>query len=134
MSAPSSRRSKARASGVLASSSPFATASMTRRSSFAASREMSSSTSRVLGIDQPSAPMRGAMFTVIALHPAVARDALSLLSLVPRLVRLSLVEIAGTLGVSTSSASKFRPGLRVLASRHWAVLTDLVSSQTPESG
>jgi hypothetical protein len=78
--------------------------------------------------------MRGAMFTVIALHPVVARDALSLLSLVPRLVRLSLVEIAGTLGVSTSSASKFRPGLRVLASRHWAVLADLVSSQTSESG
>jgi hypothetical protein len=35
ISAPSSRRSKARASGVLALSSPFATASMTPRSSFA---------------------------------------------------------------------------------------------------
>ncbi len=46
MSAPSSRRNKARASGVLASSSPFATASTTPRSSFAVSLEMSSSTSR----------------------------------------------------------------------------------------
>ncbi len=44
----------------------------------------------------------------------------------PRLVELSLQEIAGALGVSTSSASKFRRGLRVPAPRHWTVLGTLV--------
>jgi hypothetical protein len=44
----------------------------------------------------------------------------------PRLADLSLTEIAGALGVSTSSASKFRRGLRVPASRHWPALTSLV--------
>jgi CRISPR-associated endonuclease Cas1 len=44
----------------------------------------------------------------------------------PRLAGLSLVEIARALGVSTSSASKFRRGLRVPAPRHWPALTSLV--------
>jgi CRISPR-associated endonuclease Cas1 len=44
----------------------------------------------------------------------------------PRLAGLSLTEIARALGVSTSSASKFRRGLRVPASRHWTALTSLV--------
>jgi CRISPR-associated endonuclease Cas1 len=52
----------------------------------------------------------------------------------PRLAQLSLTEIAGALGVSTSSASKFRRGLRVPAPRHWAVLSDLVSDRAHESG
>jgi hypothetical protein len=43
----------------------------------------------------------------------------------PRLEALSLTEIAGALGVSTSSASKFRRGLRVPAPRHWTKLADL---------
>jgi CRISPR-associated endonuclease Cas1 len=47
----------------------------------------------------------------------------------PRLAVLSLTEIAGALGVSTSSASKFRRGLRVPAPRHWRVLSELVSDQ-----
>jgi CRISPR-associated endonuclease Cas1 len=47
----------------------------------------------------------------------------------PRLTKLSLIEIAGALGVSTSSASKFRRGLRVPSPRHWAVLSDLVSDR-----
>jgi hypothetical protein len=45
----------------------------------------------------------------------------------PRLVVLSLIEIAGALGVSTSSASKFRRGLRVPAPRHWQTLSELLS-------
>jgi hypothetical protein len=45
----------------------------------------------------------------------------------PRLTALSLTEIAGALGVSSSSASKFRRGLRVPAARHWQVLLNLVS-------
>jgi CRISPR-associated endonuclease Cas1 len=45
----------------------------------------------------------------------------------PRLASLSLTEIAGVLGVSTSSASKFRRGLRVPAPRHWLVLAELLS-------
>ena len=45
----------------------------------------------------------------------------------PRLADLSLTEIAGALGVSTSSASKFRRGLRVPAPRHWKVLAQLVN-------
>ncbi len=44
----------------------------------------------------------------------------------PRLPDLSLTEIAGALGVSTSSASKFRRGLRVPAPRHWSALAGLV--------
>ena len=44
----------------------------------------------------------------------------------PRLAGLSLTEIAGALGVSTSSASKFRRGFRVPAPRHWATLAELV--------
>jgi CRISPR-associated endonuclease Cas1 len=47
--------------------------------------------------------------------------------LAPKLTRLSLTEIAGALGVSTSSASKFRRGLRVPAPRHWIVLAQLVA-------
>lgn len=46
----------------------------------------------------------------------------------PRLASLLLTEIAGALGASTSSASKFRRVLRVPASRHWAVLSDLVDN------
>jgi hypothetical protein len=46
----------------------------------------------------------------------------------------SLSEIAGVLGVSTAPASKFRRGLRVPASRHWAVLSDLVDNPTRKSG
>ena len=46
----------------------------------------------------------------------------------PRLVALSLTEIAGALGVSTSSASKFRRKLRVPAQRHWPTLMQLVGS------
>ena len=45
----------------------------------------------------------------------------------PRLASLSLIEISGVLGVSTSSASKFRRGLRVPAPRHWKVLSELVT-------
>jgi CRISPR-associated endonuclease Cas1 len=52
----------------------------------------------------------------------------------PRLAGLSLTEIAGALNVSTSSASKFRRGLRVPAPRHWTVLSDLVSDRAQESG
>jgi CRISPR-associated endonuclease Cas1 len=48
----------------------------------------------------------------------------------PRLANLSLTEIAGALGVSTSSASKFRRGLRVPASRHWKTLAQLVGVPT----
>ena len=51
----------------------------------------------------------------------------------PRLSALSLIEIAGALGVSTSSASKFRRGLRVPAPRHWAALAGLVSIGTDRS-
>jgi hypothetical protein len=43
----------------------------------------------------------------------------------PRLADLSLMEIAGSLGVSTSSASKFRRGLCVPAPRHWPALAKL---------
>jgi hypothetical protein len=43
----------------------------------------------------------------------------------PRLPGLSLIEIARAVGVSTSSASKFRRGLRVPAPRHWATLASL---------
>ena len=46
----------------------------------------------------------------------------------PNLAVLSLIEIAGALGVSTSSASKFRRGLRVPAPRHWSTLAQLVRS------
>jgi CRISPR-associated endonuclease Cas1 len=49
----------------------------------------------------------------------------------PRLEGLSLTEIAGALGVSTSSASKFRRGLRVAAPRHWSVLAGLVGAKMP---
>jgi hypothetical protein len=52
----------------------------------------------------------------------------------PNLAVLSLTEIAGALGVSTSSASKFRRGLRVPAPRHWAALSDLVDDRDHESG
>jgi len=45
---------------------------------------------------------------------------------IQRLNHLSPVEIAGALGVSTSSASKFRRGLQVPAPRHWATLRHLV--------
>jgi hypothetical protein len=48
----------------------------------------------------------------------------------PRLTGLSLTEIAGALGVSTSSASKFRRGLRVPASRHWEALAQFVGVET----
>ena len=44
----------------------------------------------------------------------------------PNLAVLSLTEIAGALGVSTSSASKFRRGLRVPALRHSSVLADVL--------
>jgi CRISPR-associated endonuclease Cas1 len=47
----------------------------------------------------------------------------------PRLATLSLTEIAGALGVSTSSASKFRRGLRVPAPRHWTALAGLVGAE-----
>jgi len=46
----------------------------------------------------------------------------------PNLAVLSLTEIARALGVSTSSASKFRRGLRVPAPRHWSTLAQLVRS------
>jgi hypothetical protein len=46
----------------------------------------------------------------------------------PKLAALSVTEIAGALGVSTSSASKFRRGLRVPAPRHWLALAGLVGS------
>jgi CRISPR-associated endonuclease Cas1 len=49
----------------------------------------------------------------------------------PRLPGLSLTEIAGVLGVSTSSASKFRRGLRVPAPRHWGTLADLLGIDRP---
>jgi hypothetical protein len=39
---------------------------------------------------------------------------------------MSLTEIADALGASTSSASKFRRGLRVPAPRHWTALAALV--------
>jgi CRISPR-associated endonuclease Cas1 len=45
----------------------------------------------------------------------------------PRLADLSLLEIAGALGVSTSSASKFRRGIRVPAPRHWPALVELTA-------
>ena len=48
----------------------------------------------------------------------------------PRLAELSLKEIAGALGVSTSSASKFRRGLRVPAPRHWRSLAELVGAES----
>jgi hypothetical protein len=48
----------------------------------------------------------------------------------PRLAGLSLTEIAGALGVSTSSASKFRRGLRVPSARHWPALAQLVDGGT----
>ena len=48
----------------------------------------------------------------------------------PRLCELSLGEIAGALGVSTSSASKFRRGLRVPSPRHWRVLAELMGIET----
>jgi CRISPR-associated endonuclease Cas1 len=53
----------------------------------------------------------------------------------PRLAALSLTEIAGALGVSTSSASKFRRGVRVPAPRHWTKLADLtgVDSESARS-
>jgi transcriptional regulator with XRE-family HTH domain len=47
------------------------------------------------------------------------------------LAQLSLTEIAGALGVSTSSASKFRRGQRVPAPRHWDLLADLVGASSP---
>ncbi len=50
----------------------------------------------------------------------------------PRLAKLSLQEIAEALGVSTSSASKFRRGLRVPAPRHWRTLAQLVGSSSPQ--
>ncbi|HLN06548.1 MAG TPA: helix-turn-helix transcriptional regulator [Acidimicrobiales bacterium] len=49
--------------------------------------------------------------------------------LAPRLADLSLTEIAGALGVSTSSVSKFRRGLRVPSPRHWGVLADLIGPE-----
>ncbi|MGO9150536.1 MAG: hypothetical protein ACLP1E_15860 [Acidimicrobiales bacterium] len=51
----------------------------------------------------------------------------------PRLAELSLKEIAGALGVSTSSASKFRRGLRVPAPRHWRSLAELVGAEKSSS-
>jgi hypothetical protein len=67
-------------------------------------------------------------------HGGTAPDvAWYLEQIAPRLADLSLIEIAGALGVSTSSASKFRRGLRVPAPRHWAVLSELVSNQDQES-
>ena len=48
----------------------------------------------------------------------------------PRLAELSLTEIAGALGISTSFASKFRRGLRVPAPRHWEALAQLVGVET----
>ncbi len=50
----------------------------------------------------------------------------------PRLAELTLTEIAGALGISTSFASKFRRGLRVPAPRHWEVLAQLVGSELSE--
>jgi CRISPR-associated endonuclease Cas1 len=47
----------------------------------------------------------------------------------PHLVQLSLQEIARALGVSTSSASKFRRGLRVPAPQHWRSLAELVGAE-----
>jgi hypothetical protein len=49
----------------------------------------------------------------------------------PRLEELSLIEIAGALGVSTSSASKFRRGLRIPAPRHWTTLANVLSVDPP---
>ena len=49
----------------------------------------------------------------------------------PRLTGLSLTEIAGALGVSTSSASKFRRGLRVPSTRHWSTLAILAGVEMP---
>jgi len=49
-------------------------------------------------------------------------------SLAPRLVCLSLIEIAGALGFSTTPASKFRRGLRLPALRPWQVLAELIGS------
>jgi len=46
-------------------------------------------------------------------------------NIAPKLGDLSLTEIAGALGVSTSSASKFRRGLRVPSPRHWEKLATL---------
>jgi hypothetical protein len=51
----------------------------------------------------------------------------------PRLANLSLIEIAGALGVSTSSASKFRRGLRVPSARHWPALAQRVDGGTAYS-
>jgi len=48
----------------------------------------------------------------------------------PKFCELSLGEIAGALGVSTSSASKFRRGLRVPSPRHWRVLAELMGIET----
>jgi hypothetical protein len=50
----------------------------------------------------------------------------------PKLPGLSLTEIAGALGVSTSSASKFRRGLRVPAPRHWAMLAALTDARVSD--
>jgi hypothetical protein len=52
----------------------------------------------------------------------------------PRLADFSLIEIAGALGVSTSSASKFRRGLRVPAPRYWSFLARLVGTGQPAGG
>lgn len=57
-----------------------------------------------------------------------------LVHIAPRLTELSLTEIAGAIGVSTSSASKFRRGLRVPAPRHWALLSDLVGASSSAGG
>ncbi len=49
----------------------------------------------------------------------------------PRLAELSLTEIAGAIGVSTSAASKFRRGRSVPAVRHWTRLADLLGVALP---
>jgi hypothetical protein len=51
----------------------------------------------------------------------------------PKLADLSLTEIAGALGVSTSSASKFRRGLRAPAPRHWTQLATLLGVDPPSA-
>ena len=50
-------------------------------------------------------------------------------NIAPKLGELTLTEIAGALGVSTSSASKFRRGLRVPSPHRWTALAELVGVQ-----
>lgn len=56
-----------------------------------------------------------------------------LAQIAPRLPELTLTEIAVALGVSTSSASKFRRGLRVPSPHRWAALSGLLGVDLPLS-